>query len=578
MLMKWLAHGRGLVAAAVRYLLGKRDASGKTRAEVRVLRGDPALVASLGDALPFVWRYSSGVIAWAPEDQPSDAQIDALLDDFERAMAPGLDINRLAYTAVLHRDADGSCHVHILVARVDLQTGLSYNPAPPGWERTYDPLRDAWNHAQGWAAPDDPVRARAQSPGHRALVNAAAVRAAIQVEPDTKQLVTDYLLQRVLAGHITDRAGVCEALTDLGLQIPRLGADYLSVRDPDTGVRHRLKGALYAQHLDIDAIRQSAIADPASDRPGGTAVRGADPQAARAAREKFERAVERMAAINRAKYARREPPAAPTAEAAAAGDAAPDAAAAVSGPAAELDRLDAGPALGVAGVAAVAGASKADHREQRADLPGPGVAGLEHLSHPAGPAPVPAHQLTKEDQHAEIEEPDQRTRSEAVERARRHLAGAIAARRRAREAARRTDQALRGLGASMQRLRRAAGDLGAAIERQRLRVGRLAPWVIGTIQGPATADRRAPAVYRVTSEKHGLRIVDVGDGLIALGAGDQRAMARAAALATRLLDLRGWAGDEATATGSSSWLQALSVTSRRRVGASHDLASDIEPG
>ena len=41
-----------------------------------VLRGDPDQVAAVADVLEFEQKYTSGVSAWAPEDQPSDAQVD----------------------------------------------------------------------------------------------------------------------------------------------------------------------------------------------------------------------------------------------------------------------------------------------------------------------------------------------------------------------------------------------------------------------------------------------------------------------------------------------------------------------
>ena len=45
-------------------------------------------------------------------------------------------------------------------------TGKALNIAPPGHEKTFDPLRDYWNHSQGWARPDDPERFRHVQLGH----------------------------------------------------------------------------------------------------------------------------------------------------------------------------------------------------------------------------------------------------------------------------------------------------------------------------------------------------------------------------------------------------------------------------
>ncbi|MYA12361.1 MAG: relaxase/mobilization nuclease, partial [Gemmatimonadetes bacterium] len=142
--LKFLAHGTGSARKAAKYLLGAMDAAGKERGGVEVLRGDPHQVAAVADALPFEHRYTSGVIAWAPEDQPTDQQIEAVVDAFEKTAWAGLDFDRYAWTAVLHRERGGGAHVHVLAARCDLETGRSLNIAPPGWEKTFGPLRDAF--------------------------------------------------------------------------------------------------------------------------------------------------------------------------------------------------------------------------------------------------------------------------------------------------------------------------------------------------------------------------------------------------------------------------------------------------
>ena len=69
--------------------------AGQLRAGVEVLRGDPHRVAAVADALAFEHKYTSGVIAWAPDDAPTDAQIGAVLDSFERTAWAGLEARPL---------------------------------------------------------------------------------------------------------------------------------------------------------------------------------------------------------------------------------------------------------------------------------------------------------------------------------------------------------------------------------------------------------------------------------------------------------------------------------------------------
>ena len=93
MMIKFLARGTGSAAAAADYLTREQNLSPeqeqdrdpeKNPEEVKVLRGHPHQVADVADALQFEHKYTSGVIAWAPEDNPSDAQIGRVVDEFEK--------------------------------------------------------------------------------------------------------------------------------------------------------------------------------------------------------------------------------------------------------------------------------------------------------------------------------------------------------------------------------------------------------------------------------------------------------------------------------------------------------------
>ena len=125
--IKFLARGSGSAGGAASYLVGELDARGKPRGGVEVLRGDPEQVAAVADGLEFQHRYTSGVIAWSPDDAPTDAQIEAVVDAFEETAWAGLEHDRYAWSAVLHRERNGGVHVHVFAARCDLETGRSLN-------------------------------------------------------------------------------------------------------------------------------------------------------------------------------------------------------------------------------------------------------------------------------------------------------------------------------------------------------------------------------------------------------------------------------------------------------------------
>ena len=292
-------HSSGSARAAADYLVGERDSAGRVRPGVEILRGNPDHVAAVADPLEFEHKHTSVVIAWAPEDRPTDAQIGAVLDEFEKTAWAGLESDRYAWTAVLHREHGDGVHVHVLTARCDLETGRSLNIAPPGWQKTFGPLRDAFNHQHGWSRPDDPARARAQQPGHRAYIEAAKLRAGLEHEAGPRKLIRDYLLQRVEHGVVQNRADVVASLEEAGFEVPRQGKNYVTARDPESEKRWRLKGALYEQDFKPERLKRTGE-EPDGGRP--SADRGGDDDRAAAAWRELARRRERRAAYHRGRY------------------------------------------------------------------------------------------------------------------------------------------------------------------------------------------------------------------------------------------------------------------------------------
>ena len=167
MIVKFLAHGTGSARKGGRLPPRSAGRHREDRAkDVEVLRGDPNQVAAVADTLAFEHRYTSGVIAWAPEDR-ADRRADRSRPRRvrERPRGPGSKPTATRGRRCSTARRSGGAHVHVLAARCDLETGRSLNIAPPGWEKTFGPLRDAFNHQHGWSRPDDPARARVQQPG-----------------------------------------------------------------------------------------------------------------------------------------------------------------------------------------------------------------------------------------------------------------------------------------------------------------------------------------------------------------------------------------------------------------------------
>lgn len=252
--IKFLNHGSGSARGAADYLTGEQNSAGQPRADMQILRGDPNQVAMVADSLSFAHRYTSGVIAWSPEDRPTQEQIEAVLDEFEATAWSGLEPDQYAWSAVLHREENGGVHVHIFAARCDLETGKSLNIAPPGWQKTFDLVRDYFNIEYNWSRPDTKNNARLSQPGHTAYKNADALRKGIEVEPDPKQFVTDFLVQKIENKEIEDRDDIISTLQNAGFEIPRKGKNYITIKDPDTQKKHRLKGEMFKSDFNVQDL------------------------------------------------------------------------------------------------------------------------------------------------------------------------------------------------------------------------------------------------------------------------------------------------------------------------------------
>lgn len=285
--------------ATADYLEDEKDHKGRARAGVEVLRGDPKLVGAIADSLDFKHRHTSAVIAWAPEDKPTREEINEVLDDFEHLAWAGLEPDRYAWSAVRHDEPEGGVHVHILAARVDLETGKSLNIAPPGWQKDFYPWRNYHNLKHNWARPDDPARARKCQPGHQALVDADRLKDGLSAATNPKADITDYLDKQINLGLINNRDDIVQSLQEIG-KITRTGKDYISVKPEGFDRAIRLRGAIYDEQFTADTYRQT---QSENDR-GSPGVRASYRDGIEDVQTKHSKAIQRRERFHQRKYGR----------------------------------------------------------------------------------------------------------------------------------------------------------------------------------------------------------------------------------------------------------------------------------
>ncbi|KAB2752113.1 relaxase/mobilization nuclease domain-containing protein [Brucella anthropi] len=315
MLIKFFRNGQGGGSGPVDYLVERdvvaydqnRNAIRDERGEVmlftreplpEVLRGDADRMRALIDACPHQWTYRAGVIAFTAEDAPSHAQQRQVMDAFESLAFAGLEADQRDMLWVRHTH-EGRVELHFVTPRMELASERSLNIAPPGYQKHYDVLRDVLNKEHGWNDPMAPERAR------ETVSLIESVR-----RGDARELIHDWIVQRIETGQIHDRPSMTEALTAAGFDLPRAGKNYITVRDPETGERWRLKGDLFREAWTRENTLERALERSAGE-PSRSGSR-LDAIALDELRDRLERSLEARASYNRDRYPQlhgREPPA-----------------------------------------------------------------------------------------------------------------------------------------------------------------------------------------------------------------------------------------------------------------------------
>ncbi|MDR2054593.1 MAG: relaxase/mobilization nuclease domain-containing protein, partial [Desulfovibrio sp.] len=247
MMMKVFPHGMGEGDKPTRYLV-RPDYPGREENPPEVLRGDVGMTRALIDSIDRRWKFTSGVLAWHPDDKVSPEKEEGVMDAFERVAFAGLEPDQRNILWVRHIHA-GHHELHFVIPRLELSSGKAFNACPPGWQKDFDVFRDLFNHQEQWARPDDPARERENPPKKADLFKARLGRWGKEVKESgydkAREAIHAYLKARIVQGLVSDRAGILAALKEAGLSINRAGRDYISVKDPESGKKLRFKGGIY---------------------------------------------------------------------------------------------------------------------------------------------------------------------------------------------------------------------------------------------------------------------------------------------------------------------------------------------
>lgn len=247
MIAKVFKAGVSRSSGPLNYLLG---AVGRP-VEPQVLRGDVDIVADLIDCNMRRWKYTSGVLAFASDDQPTDKQLDITMDDFESFMFAGKSRDTWEILWVRHEDK-GNTELHYLVPRIDLETGQDLNIAPRGYIPEWAIWAESVNTFFGFTDP------------HNLTARTRAVRESddrIEKRTTTRAEINKWVEDRVAQGAFASRDELIETLATIG-EITRTGDTYISVKPAGAARAFRLKGAIYEKGYNFDTDQRRRRTKP----------------------------------------------------------------------------------------------------------------------------------------------------------------------------------------------------------------------------------------------------------------------------------------------------------------------------
>ena len=246
MIVKFFRHGTGGGSAVFDYLLGKDG----DRPDAEMLRGDVAQQKLLIDSLDFKRQYTSGCLSFeeAP-DHLTLKQKNDIMDGFEETITAGLDVDRVSFAWIEHRDK-GRLELNFVIANVDLEHGRLFQPYIHSQDKTrVNAWKDIQNIEYDLSDPNDPIRKRLMAQRDNLP----------RATKEAREAITEGLESMVANGLITNRHEVIQTLQEGGFEIARETDKAISIKNPSGGRNIRLTGGLYERDFKFSPELQETV-------------------------------------------------------------------------------------------------------------------------------------------------------------------------------------------------------------------------------------------------------------------------------------------------------------------------------
>ena len=238
----------------VKYLLSNTDHAGNERAvKPEVLEGNPQTTIDVINSIQRKYKYISGCISFRDSEKPTKSQLYEIIDDFKKTFCPGLTGENYSRLFVMHQDKK-NIEVHFVFANQELKSNRRFNIHAPGSVKFFDSYVKVTNQKLGYAQiVPDVLKIAFTDFEHKTPEG--------RKDKSNKRWVQQSIIKAIQKGDIKNRDDLCKHLDEnLGITVTRQGKDYLSVKLPGALKAKRLRGALYSENADYQALITQSIA------------------------------------------------------------------------------------------------------------------------------------------------------------------------------------------------------------------------------------------------------------------------------------------------------------------------------
>lgn len=250
MIISTFKTGKGKSKGPLNYLLGNDKDNKPRNPKPEIIKGDRKLTEILIDSNHRQYKYTSGAIAFRDNEQPTEEQLEKIIDAFEKSFTPGLE-ERVPLLWVKHQDK-GNTELHFICPMQDARTGKQFNICPPGenFKQMYRDFQSLINDKYGW----EQVRGNMLK---------AQMTEIDKAQPDNsnnkiKEALSKKIEEKAKKGELNNRSHLIDFLKNLGFEITRQAKDYISVKHHKAKKATRLKGPAFEDSANYqDLLKQT---------------------------------------------------------------------------------------------------------------------------------------------------------------------------------------------------------------------------------------------------------------------------------------------------------------------------------